>query len=267
MPRRRGSGLGFTRSSVRAPRTDLSSGPRPAATPSRLDIEDILTAFRNALAAAQPAADMGSVVMRMADANPSVPSSPGFRSSISAEKADRKGDGHPEWSDERHTVLPLVEAARDGDKEAFGQLYRRFHSRVFGLARFYLGDAGEDAVAETFMRAWSALPRYRTTTAPFVAWLYGIARHVVADELKSRKRTEARDQLPDDPVHPHYDERLAITEAVAKLPKQQRQIVEMKYLLGMKNAEVARALNKSIGAVNAAQWRALQTLKQSLEQQ
>src|ERR687895_828485 len=115
MPRRRGSGLSFTRSSLRAPRTDLSSGPHPAATPSPLDIEDILNAFRNALAAAQPAVDMGSLVMRMADANPSVPSSPGFRSSISAEKADRKGDGHPEWSDERHTVLPLVEAARDGD--------------------------------------------------------------------------------------------------------------------------------------------------------
>jgi RNA polymerase sigma-70 factor, ECF subfamily len=229
-------------------------------------MEDILARFRDALGAVQPALDTGPVVVRMADANPSVPS-PEFRSSISAEKPDRKGDGHPEWSDERYTVLPLIEAARRGDKDAFGQLYRRYHARVFGLARFYLGDGGEDAVAETFVRAWSALPRYRTTAAPFVAWLYGIARHVVADELKNRKRTEARAQVPDQPVDPLYDERLAIAAAVAKLPKQQRQIVEMKYLLGMKNAEVARALNKTIGAVNAAQWRALQALKLSLEQE
>jgi RNA polymerase sigma-70 factor, ECF subfamily len=205
--------------------------------------------------------------MRMADANPSIPTSGRIPSSISTEKPDRKGDGHPEWSDERHAILPLVEEARRGDKDAFGQLYRRYHGRVFGLARFYLGDGGEDAVAETFLRAWSALPRYRPTSAPFVAWLYGIARHVVADELKRRKRTEARDKLPDNAVHPEHDERIAIAAAIARLPKQQRQIVEMKYLLGMKNPEVAKALDKSIGAVNAQQWRALQSLKHILEQE
>lgn len=259
----------FTRSSLPAcGPIDASARSRAPFATSCLDIEDILARFRDALGLVQPAVlDTGLAVVQMADANPSVSSSPGFRSSISAEKPDRKGDGHPEWSDERRTVLPLVEAARRGDKDAFGQLYRRYHARVFGLARFYLGDGAEDVVAETFMRAWSALPRYRTTAAPFVAWLYGIARHIVADELKSRKRTEARAELPDNPVDPHYDERLAMAAAVAKLPKQQRQIVEMKYLLGMKNPEIAGALNKSIGAVNAAQWRALQALKITLERE
>lgn len=266
MARRRGSRSGFTRASLRAAgQAGLSTRSHARFARYCSDIEQILARLRYELGIVLPAPDTGPAVVQMADANPSVPS-PEFRSSISAEKPDRKGDVHAEWSDERYTVLPLIEAARRGDKDAFGQLYRRYHARVSGLARFYLGDGSEDAVAETFVRAWSALPRYRTTAAPFVAWLYGIARHVVADELKNRKRTEARAQVPDHPVDPHYDERLAIAAAVAKLPKQQRQIVEMKYLLGMKNAEVARALNKSVGAVNAAQWRALQALKLSLEQ-
>jgi RNA polymerase sigma-70 factor (ECF subfamily) len=270
MTGRRGSWFSFIRLILGGGDGSASSrAPASRSAPRVAEVESLLAGLREALALVQPIPEAGPAVTRMADANPSVPPPPtaGFRSSISPGKVDRKDDEHPEWSDERHAVLPLVEAARRGDKDAFGQLYRRYNTRVYGLARFYLGDGAEDAVAETFMRAWSALPRYRITAAPFVAWLYGIARHVVADELKRRKRIEARDRLPDDPVDPQHDERLAIAAAIGKLPKQQRQIVEMKYLLGMKNAEVAGAMKKTIGAVNAQQWRALQALKQTLEQE
>jgi RNA polymerase sigma-70 factor, ECF subfamily len=181
--------------------------------------------------------------------------------------SDRYGDGHAEWSDERAAVLPLIQEAQRGSKDAFGHIYRRYHRRVYGLARFYLGEGAEDAVAETFMRAWSALPRYKPTGAPFVAWLYGIARHVVADDLRARKRTEVRDELPESSVTLEHDDRLTLGASIAKLPQQQRQVIEMKYLLGMTNPEVADALGKSIGAVNAQQWRALQSLKEMMDQQ
>jgi RNA polymerase sigma-70 factor (ECF subfamily) len=184
--------------------------------------------------------------------------------SISGVQSDRKVDERPEDTDNR-TILPLVERARSGDKDAFGLLYRRFHSRVFGLARFYLGDGAEDAVAETFTRAWAALPRYKPGRTPFISWLYGIGRHVVVDELRRRKRTELRDALPDSGHEPNHDDTLALAAAIDQLPRQQRQVIEMKYLLGMTNPEVSAALGKKIGAVNAQQWRALQTLKKILE--
>jgi RNA polymerase sigma-70 factor, ECF subfamily len=184
--------------------------------------------------------------------------------SIRGPFSDRYGDGHAEWDEERAAVLPLIRDAQNGSREAFGHIYRRYHRRVYGLARFYLGAGAEDAVAETFTRAWTSLPRYKSTGAPFVAWLYGIARHVVADELRSRKRTEAREQLPDTSVTPDHDDRIALASSIARLPKQQRQVIEMKYLLGMSNPEVAVALRKSIGAVNAQQWRALQALKEMM---
>jgi RNA polymerase sigma-70 factor, ECF subfamily len=192
---------------------------------------------------------------------------PQIGASIRGPFSDRYDDGHAKWSDERAAVLPLVEDAQRGSKDAFGHLYRRYYRRVYGLARFYLGQGAEDAVAETFIRAWSALPRYKPTGAPFVAWLYGIARHVVADELRAKQRTEARDKLPESTVTPEHDERLTLAASIAKLPKQQRQVIEMKYLLGMTNPEVASALGKSIGAVNAQQWRALQALKEMMDQQ
>lgn len=158
-------------------------------------------------------------------------------------------------------VSDVLERAKAGDKDAFGALYKAHHGAVYRLARFYLGARAEDAVAETFTRAWKALPRYRNTGAPFVTWLYGIARHVVADELRRSKRTETRGVLPEHAVEWAEDERLALNSAIRRLPKEQRQVIEMKYLLGMKNPEVAEVMGKSVGAVNAMQWRALAALR------
>jgi len=160
----------------------------------------------------------------------------------------------------------LVERAKQGDRDAFGQLYRLHQAAIFRMARLHVGSDADDVVAEVFLRAWTALPRYRNTGAPFVAWLYGIARHVVADELSRRKRTEPRDELPDHGEEWREDDRLAIAAAIERLPAEQRQVIELKFLLGLRNPEVADALGVSTGAVNAKQWRALGTLRGLLEE-
>lgn len=203
------------------------------------------------------------------DADPSPLSTaaqtPEIRARISDAGAEWNGNGHLGREDARAVVAPLVEEARRGDRDAFGELYRRYHRQVFGLVRFYLGATAEDAVAETFVRAWAGLPRYRSSGAPFVGWLYGIARHVVTDELRSNGRSESRAEVPEQAVESDHDGRLALEGAIAKLPQHQRRIIEMKYLMGMRNPEVAAVLKKSIGAVNAQQWRALQALKRMLD--
>ncbi len=159
----------------------------------------------------------------------------------------------------------LVERARDGDKDAYGQVFRLHHDAIHRFARVHLGPDVDDAVAEVFTRAWICLPRYQSTGAPFVAWLYGIARHVVADELSRRTRTEPRAEIPETLAEWAEDDRLALAEAIAKLPPEQRQVIEMKFFLGMRNPEVAEALDSTPNAVNAKQWRALGALRDELE--
>jgi len=166
-------------------------------------------------------------------------------------------------------VSQLVEKAKRGDRDAFAELYRLHHARIFRMARLHLGDLGdgaEDAVAETFLRAWAALPRYRDTGAPFVAWLFGIARHVVLDEVARGRRVMPREELPEGTRSWTVDDRLTLAQAMDRLPTAQRQVVELKYLAGMRNEEVASALGKSKGAINAMQWRALGTLREILEE-
>lgn len=166
-------------------------------------------------------------------------------------------------------VAVLVERSRAGDRDAFGALYEEYRSRIFNLARFTLPHAAaEDAVGETFVRAWAALPRYRDMGVPFVAWLYGIARHVVTDALRVGMRVEPRAEprLDEPDCRDSELDRLTLGTALEQLPAEQRVVIELKFLAGLSNEEVGRALGKSAGAVNTQQWRALAALRTYLEE-
>ena len=162
----------------------------------------------------------------------------------------------------------VVDRARAGDVDAFGQLFRAHHPRVYRLARARLPhELAEDAAAETFTRAWKGLPRYKPTSAPFVGWLYGIARHVVIDMARADARTDLAAEVALDPHDPWLgrDDLLALADAVRTLPDEQRIVIELKFLAGLTNDEVAAVLHKQPGAVNAQQWRALRALERALE--
>jgi RNA polymerase sigma-70 factor (ECF subfamily) len=156
----------------------------------------------------------------------------------------------------------LVGMARDGDRDAFGQLFLAHHGAIFRLARASLGDGAEDVASETFARAWSAFPRYRDTGAPFVAWLYGIARHIVVDEVRRRARVQPHAEIDTGTFEHPSDDRIAFSAALNDLPDEQRQILELKFFIGLTNAEVGAVLGKTPGAINTQQWRALQALKE-----
>lgn len=183
---------------------------------------------------------------------------------ISVRNADVQARSHVVDPGTSDRVAMLVERAKQGDRDAFEALYRICYAPLFRVARFRLGAAAEDVVAETFLRAWAGIERYRDTGAPFIAWLHGIARHVVADELARGRRIEPRAELPEHSREQPLDERLTLAQAMDRLPEEQRQVLELKFLIGLTNSEVAAALGKTTGAVNAKQWRALEALRQTL---
>ena len=176
---------------------------------------------------------------------------------ISGVSLDRKGVDQP---DERARERALVRRAQDGDRDAFGELYRTHLPAVARLVRFRLGAPDEDVVSEVFLRAWRGLDRYRDTGVPFVGWLFGIARNVAIDQIRSRGRTEPRDVLPDRGIEPMTAELMTLRDAIDRLPTEQRQVIELKYLAACSNDEVAAAMGTTPGAVNAKQWRALKSL-------
>ena len=187
----------------------------------------------------------------------------GSSANISPPELDRKGDE----PDGREHERALVRRAQDGDRDAFGEIYRTHLPAVARLVRFRLGHEDEDSVSEVFLRAWRGLSSYRDTGVPFAAWLYGIARHVAIDALRRQGRDEPRDELPDRAAEELMTaEMLTLRGAIDELPTEQRQVIELKYLVGMTNEEVAAAMATTPGAINARRWRALKALAEILEE-
>jgi RNA polymerase sigma-70 factor (ECF subfamily) len=92
----------------------------------------------------------------------------------------------------------LVEKARGGDSQAFGQLVRRHHKSIFRLAVHMLRDKAEaeDVTQETFVRAWQSLARFEGNSQPYT-WLYRIAVNLSLNVIRARKTRKPAAELDD----------------------------------------------------------------------
>src|SRR5258707_9555278 len=85
----------------------------------------------------------------------------------------------------------LIQAAQEGDIQAYGQIYQLFYKRIFRFCRGYLSDDQQaaDICQDTFIKAWLALPNFSLKKGgSFQAYLFRIARNLLVD--KSRKKKE-----------------------------------------------------------------------------
>jgi RNA polymerase sigma-70 factor, ECF subfamily len=172
------------------------------------------------------------------------------------------------------TLVALVARAKAGDREAYTVLYRQFLDDVYRYALVRLGskEAAEDATQTVFVRALAALPTCRQNAA-FVGWLFVIARSVVADQLRARRRQT--DPIPDDAVWPaagpsHEDEairgeatRFLLAARENCLTLRERELFDL-LLTEMNDKQIAQALGRTHGAVRTAHSRLLVKLRECL---
>ena len=100
----------------------------------------------------------------------------------------------------------LVEASRDGDSNAFGQLFDHFHGPIYRYiaSRVQRPSDAEDLTQLVFVKALEALPRYEVRGIPFGGWLFRLARNAVIDFVRTRHEHSELDivheRLTDDPT-------------------------------------------------------------------
>lgn len=177
----------------------------------------------------------------------------------------------------RDRIAALVELARDGDAEAFGQLYDHHVTNIyrFTYARTGSQHLAEDFTSETFTRALRSIKNFKWQGNEFGAWLTAIARNLMADHFKSRRhRSEVVTQtLPDPPDVSQEPLQQAVLSqrreilmcAVNSLPAKQRDCILMRFVQGMSVTETAKVLGRSHGAVRQLQFRAIRALAQQLD--
>lgn len=124
------------------------------------------------------------------------------------------------------------------------------------------------------MAAITALPRYKDQGRPFLAFVYGIAAHKVADAHRAaaRNRSDPTDVVPERYSLDAGPEQMALdaeasarmNKLLAVLPEKQREILILRVVVGMSAEETAEAVGSTPGAVRVAQHRALAKLKSQI---
>ncbi len=171
--------------------------------------------------------------------------------------------------------LTLVQRARQGDQEAFAQLYESHFNKIFRYVVIKIGNQAEaeDMTQQVFVKAYESIGSYRWQGIPFSAWLFRIAHNQMVDYVRkqSKKPTVPLDEsLPiRDGSNLEHDvetkiEMEKVVLASKQLTKAQREVISLRFAGGLSIAEAAKTMKKSEGAVKALQHSAILALRKVL---
>ncbi len=182
----------------------------------------------------------------------------------------RDRGNRPGGRDESDEQLML--SAGQGDRDAFGELVRRYSSRMVNVAYQVVGDRelAEDIAQETFLRAYKSAARYRQISK-FSTWLYTIALNLCRNELRRRKfktyslegmaerdedSSKIRADIPDEKTQPDVDmERKEagslVRQAVEQLPEKFKTPLVLRDIQELTYEEISEILNLPEGTVKS----------------
>lgn len=163
----------------------------------------------------------------------------------------------------------LIEAARDGDRAAFGALVGPRLDRLYGVAHLALrdADAAEDALQEALIRAWRDLSFLRDPDK-LDAWLSRLVSRACLDEARRRRRWRMTPHVPwlregrDEP--PSIDERECLECAFGRLSAEHRLVLALRFYLDLGLAEIADATGSLLGTVKSRLHYALDEMRAAL---
>ena len=174
-------------------------------------------------------------------------------------------------------LLRLIRKAQQYDGQALSVLCELFFEDVYSYFHYRARDAADaqDLTNDVFLRLVESIRSFEPARGAFRTWIFSIAHHRLVDY---RRRQAVRDHEPltealgnsDDHPSAQAEARLTrqrLRRALDDLTEDQRQVIVLKFIEGLSNAEVAQILRKSEGAINALQYRALRALRRVLGSQ
>ena len=169
-----------------------------------------------------------------------------------------------------------VDRARDGDQQALGDLYDWYMPRVYRYAVARVGNTheAEDLTEEVFLKLLGAIGDFLWKDVPFSSWVFRIAHNCVATYFRrAAQRGGPTTEIPLDLADGRHDVAYAIEEritleevraAAALLPEAQREVIALRFAVGLSIADTAKALGKREGNIKALQHKAVNKLQRML---
>jgi RNA polymerase sigma-70 factor (ECF subfamily) len=147
----------------------------------------------------------------------------------------------------------LMQRVAQRDQVAFAELVERYGARLLAVARRLLGsrEDGEDAVQRALLRCYLGADGYRPDWA-VSTWLYRILTNVCVDEMRRRTTRRARDEAPAPAAASGTLEgRLDVARALARVPREARVLLALRYVDGLSYGELARVRGISVNTVKS----------------
>jgi RNA polymerase sigma-70 factor (ECF subfamily) len=169
----------------------------------------------------------------------------------------------------------LIQRAKT-DSEAFGILYERYVDRIYKYVYYRTGNVAdaEDLTARIFERAMNHIANYQDQGVPFSAWLYRIAHNLLANWYRDRSRRtivplEDVSQLTMADHGPEFaaqlmEDKEALREALGRLPVDRQELLMLKFIERLSNAEIGELMGRSEGAVKSLYHRTLLSLREEM---
>ncbi len=167
----------------------------------------------------------------------------------------------------------IAEAAR-GEVHALSALYDRYCGLLLAMAQRMLSDraAAEDLVHDVFMEVWRNCSRFDRSRGTVRTWILVRLRSRALDKLRSattRREVTTDDVAPNEPAPQNEDpalapDRQAVRRALAELPQEQRQVIELSYFYGLSSSEIAEKMGSPLGTVKSRTAAGLAKLRQAM---
>lgn len=171
----------------------------------------------------------------------------------------------------------LIEQAKI-DSAAFGELYEIYVDRIYNYIYYRTADRdeAEDLTSRVFFRAIQHIGRYEDKGVPFSAWLYRIARNMVANWYRDNSRRSmipiekasqlSRNESPEMVLERDQDQALVLA-SIRKLPADRQDLLILKFVDRLSNVEIGQIMGRSEGAIKSLYHRTLTSLKAEVAQQ
>ncbi len=169
----------------------------------------------------------------------------------------------------------LLARVQEYDPSALALVYDRYAGRIYNYLYYRLGDAGlaEDLTGTVFARMLEAIRSDKAWNSSFSGWLYRIAHNLLVDHIRRSQQSagallDERLVAADEDTARLVERRLEherLRRAIDRLTAEQAQVIVCKFAEGLPNAEIARLMGKTEGAIKSLQFRALATLRRILE--
>lgn len=176
----------------------------------------------------------------------------------------------------------LIARSKEGDREAFGQLYERHQAAILRYVKRQLASSedAEDVTSEVFLQAWTSIPEFHYKGVPISSWFYRLARSAVGNHYRSLKTptqpisTDICDNLVDDKwTHDPYEvcsllsECEAVRKAVLRLRENERQLIHFLFEEDIGYQGASLRMHRKVPTLRNVLWHSVTSLRQMMAEE